>query len=248
MVEIKNGLLLVKTTLKESSLEALKKFLVHGFEVLFSFVAIALIVLLTWLVVVIKMYEVAILWLFVVVILSLVTIGTIHHIGRKKYNKLYEKTKPPFSTDKLIKAEVQHNPTGKVGIEGNPPHLIFDIRVVNGTNYSFKTKEVFLKCNCYYPKNLVCSEKWKDEAKSQHIYPTELQSSKDGNIQFQVPKEKIDDSKRMFTLGGYVEYTTGDGIIHEDLCKTVKVNITKLEYTLDEETAPEPKGRVIIAK
>ncbi|MCK4735492.1 MAG: hypothetical protein KAT65_23770 [Methanophagales archaeon] len=166
----------------------------------------------------------------------------------KEYNELYEKTKPPFSTDKLIKAEVKHNPTGKVGIEGDPPYLIFDICVVNRTNYSFKPKEVFLKCYSYYPKDLVFRAEWEDRAKSQQIYPTELQSGEDGNIQFHVPKEKIDGSKRKFTLGGYVEYITEEGIIHEDLRKTVKVNITKLEYTLDEETAPEPKGRVLIAK
>ena len=84
--------------------------------------------------------------LFVVVILSLVTIGTIHYIGTKKYNKLYEKTKPPDSVDKLIKAEVKHNLTGKVGIEGEPPHLIFGIRVINRTNYYFTPKKVFLAC------------------------------------------------------------------------------------------------------
>ena len=248
MVEIKNGLLLVKTTLKESFREALKKILVHGFEVLFTIAAIAVIVLLTWFVVVIKMYEVAILWLFVVVILSLVAIGTIYYIGQKKYGKLYEKTKPPSSTDKLIKAEVKHNLTGKVGIEGDPPHLIFGIRVINRTNYCFKPKKVFLACYRYYPKDVVCTEEWKDEAKSQHIYPTELQSGEDGSIQFHVPKEKIDDSKRKFTLKGHVEYTTEEDILHDNQRKRVKVNITKLEYKLDEETTPEPKGRVIIAK
>ncbi len=45
-----------------------------------------------------------------------------------------------------------------------------------------------------------------------------------------------------------MEYTTEDGIVHDDLRKSVKVNITKLEYTLDEKTASEPKGRVLIAK
>ena len=186
--------------------------------------------------------------LFVVVILSLVTIGTIHYIGTKKYNKLYEKTKPPDSVDKLIKAEVKHNLTGKVGIEGEPPHLIFGIRVINRTNYCFKPKEVFLACYSYPPKELRFTEKWRDEAKSQHIYPTDLQGFEDGSIQFHVPKEKIDDSKREFKLKGHVDYITEEDIVHDIGRKSVKVDITKLEYKLDEETTSEPKGRVIIAK
>jgi len=248
MVETKKGLLWIKTTLKESFQKAIEKFLVHGFEVLFTIVAIAVIALLTWFVVVIKMYEVAILWLFVVVIISLVAIGTIHYIGQKKYGKLYEKTKPPSSTDKLIKAEVKHNPIGKVGIEGDLPYLIFDIRVINRTNYCFTPKKIFLACYSYYPKDCVFKEEWEEKAKSQHIYPTELQSGEDGSIQFHVPKEKIDDSKRKFTLKGYVEYTTEEDIIHDTGRKSVKVNITKLEYKLDDEKIQEPKGRVIIAK
>ena len=45
-----------------------------------------------------------------------------------------------------------------------------------------------------------------------------------------------------------MEYTTEDGIVHDDLRKSVKVNITNLEYKLDDEKTQEPKGRVIIAK
>ena len=247
MVEIKEGLLWVKTTLKNSLQKAIEKVLVGVFVVIFIIVAVLLWIFWEAFMMLLSS-EVAVFWLFTVVILSSFVVGIIHHIKTKKYNELFEKTKPSFSADKLIKAEVKHNPTGKVGIEGEPPHLIFDIRVINRTNYCFKPKEVFLKCNCYYPKNLVCSERWKDEAKSQQIYPTELLSGKDGSIQFHVPKEKIGDSKRKFTLGGYAEYTTEEGIIHEGLRKSVRVNITKLEYTLDEKTPPEPKGRVIIAK
>ena len=72
-----------------------------------------------------------------------------------KHNELLKKTKPPSSTDKLIKAEVEHSSTGKVGIEGNPPHLIFNIRVINRANYCFKPKKVFLKCNSCCPKDLI---------------------------------------------------------------------------------------------
>ena len=63
--------------------------------------------------------------------------------------------------------------------------------------------------SCHYPpKELRFTEKWRDEAKSQHIYPTDLQGFEDGSIQFHVPKEKIDDSKREFKLKGHVGYIT----------------------------------------
>ena len=207
--------------------------------------AIAVIALLIWFVEVIKMYEVAILWLFVVVILSLVTIGTIHYIGTKKYNKLYEKTKPPDSVDKLIKAEAKYNPIGRVGIEGKLPHLIFYIRVINRTNYYFTPKKVFLAC--YHGKDPVFKEDWEERAKSPHIIPSELQRLADGSIQFHVPKQEIDNNMRELKLRGFVEYTTDEDIVHNHR-KSVKVEIKNLEYKLDEETTPEPNGRVIIAK
>mgnify|MGYP000271119328 CR=1 FL=1 len=61
MIEIKEGLLWVKTTLKESFQEAIKKILVHAIGALIVIGAIAVIALLIWFVEVIKMYEVAIL-------------------------------------------------------------------------------------------------------------------------------------------------------------------------------------------
>lgn len=165
----------------------------------------------------------------------------------KEYNELYEKTKPPYSVDKLIKAEANYNPIGRVGIEGKPPYLIFDIRVINRTNYYFTPNKVFLAC--YHGEDCVFKEEWEERAKSPHIIPSELQRLADGSIQFHVPREIIENNMRELTLKkGYVEYTTEDGIVHDDLRKSVKVNITKLEYTLDEKTASEPKGRVLIAK
>ena len=251
MEEIKKGSRWIKDTLKPPFQKAKDIVLTRIITVIITTaIIIAIYLLLKFLeaMIMLLIHEVAVYWLFIVVILSLVAIGTIHHIGTKKYNKLYEGTRPPGSVDKLIKAEVKYNSIGKVEIEGDPPHLIFYIRVINRTNYCFKPKKVFLACYRYYPKDLVCTEEWKDEAKSQHIYPTELQSGEDGSIQFHVPKEKIDDSKRKFTLKGHVEYTTEEDILHDNQRKRVKVNITKLEYKLDEETTPEPKGRVIIAK
>ena len=52
---------------------------------------------------------------------------------------------------------------------------------------------------------------------------------------------------RELKLRGFVEYTTDEDIVHNHR-KSVKVEIKNLEYKLDEETTPEPKGRVIIAK
>ena len=165
----------------------------------------------------------------------------------KQYNELYEKTKPPYSVDKLIKAEANYNPIGRVGIEGKPPYLIFDIRVINRTNYYFTPKKVFLAC--YHGKDLVFKEDWEERAKTPHIIISELQRLGDGSIQFHVPKEKIENNMGELTLKkGYVEYATEEEIIHDTGRKSVKVNITKLEYTLDEKTASEPKGRVLIAK
>jgi hypothetical protein len=165
----------------------------------------------------------------------------------KEYNELYEKTKPPYSVDKLIKAEANYKPIGRVGIEGKPPHLIFDIRMINRTNYYFTPKKVFLAC--YHGEDCVFKEEWEERAKTPHIFISELQRLGDGSIQFHVPKEKIENNMRELTLKkGYVEYTTEEEIIHDTRRKSVKVNIPKLEYALDGETPPEAKGRVIIVK
>lgn len=164
----------------------------------------------------------------------------------KQYNELFKKTKPHYSIDKLIKAEVKYNPTGKVGIEGEPSHFIFDIRVINRTNYFFTPKKVFLAC--YNGKDLVFKEEWEERAKSPHIIPSELQRFADGSIQFHVLKQKIDNNMRELKLKGYVEYATDEDIIHDIQRKSVKVNIANLEYKLDEETTLELKGKVKIAK
>ena len=163
----------------------------------------------------------------------------------KQYNELYEKTKPPYSVDKLIKAEAKYNPIGRVGIEGKLPHLIFYIRVINRTNYYFTPKTVFLAC--YHGKDPVFKVYWEERAKSPHIIPSELQRLADGSIQLHVPKQEIDNNMRELKLRGFVEYTTDEDIVHNQR-KNVKVEIKNLEYKLDEETTPEPKGRVIIAK
>jgi ABC-type Fe3+/spermidine/putrescine transport system ATPase subunit len=141
---------------------------------------------------------------------------------------------------------VEHNSTGKVKIEGDPPYLIFGIRVINRTNYYFTPKESFLAC--YHGEDLVFKENWEEKAKTPHIIISELQRLGDGSIQFHVSREKIGNNMGELTLKGYVEYATEDDIIHNTQRKSVRVDITKLEYTLDEETAPEPKGKVLIAK
>jgi hypothetical protein len=64
-----------------------------------------------------------------------------------------------------------------------------------------------------------------------------------------VPKENIENNMRELKFKkGYVEYTTEEDIIHNTQRKSVKVNITNLEYMLDDEKTQEPKGRVITAK
>ena len=252
MEEIKKGSRWIKDTLKPPFQKAKDIVLTRIITVIITTaIIIAIYLLLKFLeaMIMLLIHEVAVYWLFIVVILSLVAIGTIHHIGTKKYNKLYEGTRPPGSVDKLIKAEVKYNSIGKVEIEGDPPHLIFYIRVINRTNYCFKPKKVFLKCYRYYPKDLVCTEEWKDEAKSSHIYPTELQRFKDGEIQFHVPKQKIGDNVRELGLGGYVEYATDEVIIHDIKRKSVEVKISNLRYKLvDEEPSSEQERSVIIAK
>jgi hypothetical protein len=246
MIEIKKGLLWVKTTLKNSFQKAIEKVLV-GIIVAIFIIAVLLLWEFSEVIMMLLSSEVAVFWLFVIVILSSVVVGIIHHTKTKKYNELFKKTKPPYSIDGLIKAGPKYNPNWNVGIEGDPPHLIFYIRVVNRTNYYFTPKKAFLTCYSYYPKNLVFKEEWEDEARSQHIYPSDLKKLEDGEVQFHVPKEKIDDNARVFKIKGHVEYTTEEDIIHEDHRKSVKVPMV-LEYKLDEETTPEPKGRVIIAK
>lgn len=165
----------------------------------------------------------------------------------EQYNDLFIKTKPLYPINRLITTEVEHNSTGKVKIEGDPPYLIFYIRVINRTNYYFTPKKVFLAC--YHGENLVFKEDWEERAKTPHIRISELQRFGDGSIQFHVPKEKIENNMRELTLKkGYVEYTTEEKIIHDTERKSVKVYITKLEYKLDEKTASEPMGGVVIAK
>ena len=165
----------------------------------------------------------------------------------EQYNDLFYKTKPLYPINRLITTEVEHNSTGKVKIEGDPPYLIFGIRVINRTNYYFTPKKVFLAC--YHGENLVFKEDWEERAKTPHIRISELQRFGDGSIQFHVPKEKIENNMRELTLKkGYVEYTTEEKIIHDTERKSVKVYITKLEYKLDEKTASEPMGGVVIAK
>lgn len=165
----------------------------------------------------------------------------------KQYNDLFNKTKPLYPIDRLITTEVEYNPIGKVGIEGNPPYLIFDIRVVNRTNYHFTPKKAFLAC--YPGKDIVFKDDWEERAKTPHIIISELQRLGDGSIQFHVPKENIENNMRELKFKkGYVEYTTEEDIIHNTQRKSVKVNITNLEYKLDDEKTQEPKGRVITAK
>ena len=115
----------------------------------------------------------------------------------KQYNELYDKTKPPYSVGKLIKAEAKYNPIGKVRVDGYPPYLIFDIRVVNRTNYYFTPKKAFLAC--YHGKDLVFTADWEERAKTPHIIISELQKLGDGSIQFHVPKEKIENNMRELT-------------------------------------------------
>lgn len=125
------------------------------------------------------------------------------------------------------------------------PHLIFDMRAVNRTNYFFTPKKAFITCYC--GKDLVFKEEWEERAKTPHIIISDLQRLADGSIQFQVPKQKIDNNMRELKLKGFVEYTTDEVIIHDIQRKNVQVDI-KLEYKLDEETTSEQKGRVRIAK
>ena len=85
----------------------------------------------------------------------------------KQYNDLFYKTKPLYPIDRLITTEVEYNPIGKVGIDGNPPYLIFYIRVVNRTNYHFTPKKAFLAC--YHGNDCVFKADWDERAKTPHI-------------------------------------------------------------------------------
>lgn len=159
----------------------------------------------------------------------------------KQYNDLFNKTNPRYPIDRLITTEVRYNPTGKVGIEGDPSHLIFGIRVINRTNYDFMPNKAFLAC--YYDKDTVFKAEWEERAKSSHIIPYDLHRLADGYIQFHVPKQNIEDNMRVLKLKGYVEYITKEDIIHDTQRKNVKVDITNLEYKLDEEKTSELKGK-----
>ena len=98
MVEIKKGLLLVKTTLKESFQEAIKKFLVHAFWWVLIVIALIAIYVLIPFVGAIMMYEVPIFWLVVVVTLSLIAIGVIHSTKNKKIKSVEEEKKGEITT------------------------------------------------------------------------------------------------------------------------------------------------------
>lgn len=149
---------------------------------------------------------------------------------KKQYNDLFNKTNPRYPIDRLITTEVRYNPTGKVGIDGD--HLIFGIRVINRTNYDFMPNKAFLAC--YYDKDPVFKAEWEERAKSSPIIPYDLHRLADGYIQFHVPKQNIEDNMRVLKLKGYVEYITEEDIIHDTQRKNVKVDITNLEYKLEE--------------
>lgn len=162
-----------------------------------------------------------------------------------KYNKLFEKTKPPHSNiDSLIKAEEKCN-FGAVRVL--PDDLSFNIRVINRTNYLFTCKKAFIAC--YHDSDCLCKEKWEEGEKPQHIFPSSLEVLEDGNIEFSVPIQKlgdvIDSNNRELMLDlVYAEYSTEEVIIHDTQRKSVKVECRNLKYRLDEEAIQKLKGKV----
>ena len=141
MVEIKKGLLFVKTTLKESLLEAIKKLLVHAFWLVLIFIVLIAIYVLIKFAEAIMMYEVPFFWLVVVVALSLIIVGAIHSTKREKskqYSDVLDKfeaveEKIQLWTDLEYKAK--HN-------KGEAPEITVWQKSSNASDFEFEIKRI----------------------------------------------------------------------------------------------------------
>ena len=240
MIEIKKGLLWVITTLKNSFQKAIEKVLVWIIVAIFI-IAVSLLWKFSEVIMMLLSSEVAVFWLFVVIILSSVVVGIIHHTKTKKYNKLFEKTKPPHSIE-LFKAEAKCY-FGAVWVLSDD--LSFDIRVINRTNYLFTCKKASIAC--YHDDNCLFEEGWEDGMLQKHIFPSSLKALEGGNIKFRVPIQKlgdvIDSNNRELELNlVYAKYNTEEDIIHDIPCENVTVKSKHLRYRLDEGTIAKLKG------
>lgn len=157
----------------------------------------------------------------------------------KQYAELNAKTRPCISVSELITCEVKQKAVVKVSEledkDQNHYHLRFYLQVRNKTNYTFTTEKAFIAC--YHFSDLVFKKEWEQRAPIWNINISEsLPCLRDGDIQFYVPIEKIDNTMRRFRLKGYVDYAVAEDkeIIHDIPPKDVKVGIN-LEYELDDE-------------
>ena len=168
----------------------------------------------------------------------------------KKYDEFVEQIKLPKTLDKAITVEISpkwnspHRQPIIGSIYNKPPHLYFDMRVINRTYHSFEAEEAVAKCFC--DQEEVCKGTWDRETRVSETFDRveDLPKFDDGEIEFHVPIKKLYDNLEKWKLEGTVKYRSKEPLIGEDKqYANPEINI-HLEYVLSEKRILELKKEV----
>ena len=154
-------------------------------------------------------YEVAVFWLFVVVIFSAIPIGLLY---RAKHVKL------PKAVDKAITVEknpdwgISHPYKDIIQNRRGVPYLQFYMRVINRTYYYFEPDKMVI-C-CLFDNHKLCDE-WNSEVKTKetNIEPDNLRECEDRTIIVRFPIKELSGNLRKWKLDGTVTYKLKGSVI-----------------------------------
>ena len=166
----------------------------------------------------------------------------------KQYNALIDQVKLSRPITESLTIEEGSYPVVRTpyGI----PHIIFDMRVINRTYFTFEPEKATIECFCNgetEPITVTCNKEGGRRKEEQtHIHARKLLKYEDDKISCHIPIEKLYDNLSEWKLSGRIEYKVkGDMLKLEDLQlkSPVKLEIN-VKYVLPEDEQKKLKEEV----